>query len=247
MIDMHINNVFKKPKEEILYAYCTDKGDAIFLDKKGHKYVFSNSKSKIEQDKFYKVLKTRDEIDEVLEITSPNYDIPELKERFWLTWYIPFFGSMKDVMLLPIVYAIFFMGILSCMVGDLSMLIMLLLTGVLIAYDLYFKFLVKKNRDTIKNESIDEIELIEKRVNNELEPAMIKIENTAINIKNIIVFIILTLFIIFLIGVLIAIYVIPDATDGPTTKISFTLFVLFFIVFLIAPYKDIIKVLFKKR
>ena len=246
IIDMHINSL-RKPKEETLCVYNTKSHTAILLDKKGRKYHFASSNCKLYKDEFYKVLKTRDEIKVILEKTDPSFEIPEIKENFWLTWHVPFFGPIKDLMILPILYAIFLMGICSSLIGDLGMIFLTILTGFLILYDLYFKFLVKQKRDTMKNETSEEIEQIEKHISNRLEPKVAKMENIADTIERTFALLVLSAFIIFLIVFLVYVPTHIGETEDIASSIIVVIIIIIFLIFLIKAWLGIIKDFRHKR
>lgn len=110
-----IKNVIIKPKKEVLYLLGIDDNNICsFLNSKGKKYFFDNNNYEIE--KFYDVLKTKDKIDKIIGISNENFDIPEVKESYWLNFYSPV-GNFENLLVLPILYIILIPGLLSFIVS----------------------------------------------------------------------------------------------------------------------------------
>lgn len=150
---MYICNILIKPKKKILYLVTKEKSTYKFIDEKGKKYKFRSVKN-YELSKFYYVLKTKDTVKKILELSDKKFEKIE-KESFWLNWYSPF-GNFENIFLLPIVYVIFLGSLLSLILYEgvfaYTFVIPTILTSALIIYDLVYKWRKKNNK---KNEIVD--------------------------------------------------------------------------------------------
>lgn len=144
---MYICNILIKPKKKILYLVTKEKSTYKFIDEKGKKYKFRSIKN-YELSKFYYVLKTKDDVKKILELSDEKFEKIE-KESFWLNWYSPF-GNFKNIFLLPIVYVIFLGSLLSLILYEgvfaYTFLIQTILTSALVIYDLVYKWKKKNNK-----------------------------------------------------------------------------------------------------
>ena len=149
-------NIVVSPKEEILYIYKNKKGEFYFINKNGRKIIHDVSKLKTER--YYKVLKTRDYIYEVLGETSDTW-MPEEKKSYWLNYYSPV-GNFEDIFLLPILYVILLPGILSILMSKGFEKIFGVIYSIVplfaIGYDLVYKIKLKKS----SGNPISEIEFV---------------------------------------------------------------------------------------
>lgn len=153
---LYICNVLIKPKKKTLYLVSKEKTIYEFLDIKGKKYYF-RSRKKYELDKFYCVLKTRDDVKEVLELSSEKFEIIE-SNSYWLNFYTPV-GNYERIFLLPIVYVIFFACLIDWILSnvfDSSIIIMVIISLYLIVYDLIYKI---KKRNAGNGAVVDDSKL----------------------------------------------------------------------------------------
>lgn len=131
------NNVTVKPQKEILYLLKKEKDKCTFIDKEGKRY-FWDSKN-IEPDNFYTVSKTKNNIYKVVKKSSEGFELPELKENYWLNLYTPV-GNYENVFALPIIYVIFLILIIQCFNSFLINIIPTIGLILLIGYDLIYKY-----------------------------------------------------------------------------------------------------------
>lgn len=109
----YIVSIFIKPKEEILYL--TNKEGKIYENlnkKKIYNYCLINKKGKCfyintnktyELNNFYLVLKTKNHIIKIIEISEEKFILPKFKESYWLNCYLPV-GNFENIFLLPLFY-----------------------------------------------------------------------------------------------------------------------------------------------
>lgn len=142
---LFINNVIIKPKKEILYLFEIDDTVCCFLNKKGKKFYFNNDNYDV--NKYYEVLKTHDNIKEVIDISVPTFNVPKPKESYWLNLYTPM-GNFENMCLLPIAYVILLPGLLSFWMSEgfvkVYGVIFMIPPMYLIAYDLIYK--IRENK-----------------------------------------------------------------------------------------------------
>lgn len=142
---LFFQNAILKPKKETLYLQSIDEDMCTFINKKGELFYIENNSYELE--KFYVVLKTRNYIHEVLEISNDKFEIPKIKESFWLNFYTPI-GNFENVFLLPIAYVIALPGLLSFIASKgwekIFAVIYLIVPMYVIFYDLIFKIKKKK-------------------------------------------------------------------------------------------------------
>ena len=144
---LFILNIVINPKEEILYLYKKEKNTVYFLNKKGKKFEYDDTKLK--EDCYYSVLKTHDYIYDVYDKTSADW-IAKEKKSYWMNYYSPM-GNFEDIFLLPIVYVILLPGVLSFIMskgyqkifGTLYCIVPIYM----IIYDLIYKIKLKKNKE----------------------------------------------------------------------------------------------------
>lgn len=145
---LYICNVIIKPKKEILYLLKKEKNINEFIDVKGRIYYY-NSKKEYELQRFYSVLKTRNDIKKVIELSSKTFEISRKKESYWLSFYSPI-GNFENIFLLPIIYLIDLIGLLTLIttkILNLSSIIMIIFSTYLIIYDLVYKNKRKKKEN----------------------------------------------------------------------------------------------------
>ena len=137
-------NVILKPKEATVYLKNSDSHFYEFIDSKGKVYYFDKDKE-YKEGQFYDVLKTKDNIKEIKEISPKTFTIKSEKKSYWLNFYSPF-GSFENIMLLPIVYVIALPGILSVIMSNgFDKIYGILLSGFPI-YLIVYDFMIKRNR-----------------------------------------------------------------------------------------------------
>ena len=148
---LYVRNVLIKPKIEILYLHSKDKDCTCkFIDKNGKSFDYSNDNNYI-VNRYYEVSKTHDYIYEVLTVSTEVFDISEEKKSYWLNFYSPI-GNFENICLLPIVYVIALLGILSFfMAKGFSKIYGVIFSVVpvfIIIYDLIYK--IRLRRENVK-------------------------------------------------------------------------------------------------
>jgi len=153
----YITNVFIKPKEEILYLNNIENNVCEFINKKGKKFFYYDNNYQLH--KFYEVLKTKNKIDNIISMTNDTFELPRVKESYWLNFYSPV-GNFENIFLLPIAYVIAIPGILILIMSEsyskIFGIIYLIIPVYIIIYDLIYK--IKKKRNNY--EEIDESALL---------------------------------------------------------------------------------------
>lgn len=152
---MYIVNSLVKPKEKVLILDRIDNDEymdvtgtvLVFLDSRGKQYFYTKVDDKnYEIEQFYKVLKTNNNIKQIIEVSSESFEIKPAKESFFLTWYSPK-GKHENIFLLPIIYIVFLPGLLSLIMATgfdkIYGIIFSAFPGYLIIYDLYYKIFKK--------------------------------------------------------------------------------------------------------
>ena len=154
---LYIINVIIKPKEEILYLNDIEDNICEFINKKGKKFFYNDNNYQLH--KFYVVLKTKNKIDKVINETTSSFDLPRIKESYWLNFYSPV-GNFENIFLLPIAYVIAIPGILILIMSEsyskIFGIIYLIIPVYIIIYDLIYKIKKKQNN----YEEIDESALL---------------------------------------------------------------------------------------
>lgn len=164
---MFFNNVIIKPKKETLYLKNIENDIYSFIDSKGKKYMYTSIDTReFNLGKYYTVMKTKDTIKEILEISNDNFPIRREKISFWLNWYSPI-GNFENIFLLPILYIIFLPGFLSFIMSEgfnrIYGLIFMSVPGVFIVYDIVYK--IKRSKIIEKIEKNPNIEYKKKELN----------------------------------------------------------------------------------
>lgn len=135
------------PKKEVLYLNEIDNGIAVFLNKKGKKFYYRINQTNLTEKLYYRVLKTKDYIYEILEKTNENWLTKE-KKSYWLNYYSPM-GNFENIFLLPIVYIIFLPGFLSILMSKgyqkIYGIIYIIVPLYAILYDLIYKIKLKQS------------------------------------------------------------------------------------------------------
>lgn len=150
---IYFRNMVLNPKEEILYFYKNNENEFVFLNKKGKKFIYENNNMK---ENYYVVLKTYDYIYEVLgECKEPFKKwIPKEKKSYWLNFYSRLI-KINDFFLLPFVYIILLIGLLSFIMSEgiykIPGLIISVYQLYIIGYDLIYKIKLKKSNGNIIN------------------------------------------------------------------------------------------------
>lgn len=132
-----------KQKEVVLICKKT-KSPAYLVDSNKNIYeVYCKGKNKLEENKYYKVLKTGMVIDKIIEETEEKIEDNGIKENYWMTWYNPM-NQYRGQLLLPILYVLFFFFI--------PMIIPSVVIFFLIGYDFYTKKRIHiQERELYKN------------------------------------------------------------------------------------------------
>lgn len=157
-----IINVWSKPKERILLLKdiyfdelypilkFSDSDGSIIMYTYQPKSIFdnkTNANTIFDIDKYYKVLKTKNKIYDVIGLSDTSFVLKEEKESFWLTWYSPM-GKWENIFLLPILYVIFLPGFLSFLMAEgfdkIYGIIFSAVPGFLIIFDIILKIKTKK-------------------------------------------------------------------------------------------------------
>ena len=136
-----------KPKKEIVYLLKNEDNICTFISKNGKEYKYKNCNKT--ENKHYYVIKNQFFIYEVLEeCTDTNLTIPNLKERYWSTYYFPY-NKYENTIILPFIYILMIPGILTILFdksnNKIFGFIWCLIPFVLIMYDLFLKIKNKKN------------------------------------------------------------------------------------------------------
>ena len=136
-----------KPKKEIVYLSKIEDNICTFISKNGKEYKYKNYNKT--ENKHYYVIKNQFFIYEVLEeCTDTNLTIPNLKERYWSTYYFPY-NKYENTIILPFIYILMIPGILTILFdksnNKIFGFIWCLIPFVLIMYDLFLKIKNKKN------------------------------------------------------------------------------------------------------
>lgn len=143
ILKIYIENIFIKPKREIVYLKNMKGKKYIFLDSKGKRYVFRSRKTdKLEIGNYYNSMKTKNSIKEINEISYDSFSISKTKPSFWLNLYTPVI-NMEDIFLLPILYLMFIIMFLERDNHRINFILMIIL-GFFIVYDIVYK--IKRNR-----------------------------------------------------------------------------------------------------
>lgn len=139
-------NIVLKPHKDVLYLKKDKHIDIYFVDRKGKKYNYDFGYDNLEEG-YYIVLKTHDYIYSVLEKINDGWPIKE-KNKYFYNLYTTM-GNYEGVLLLPIVYLAFVIGIISFAMGNgfdkLVSLLMIICPLYVIIYDLIYKIKLKKS------------------------------------------------------------------------------------------------------
>ena len=114
-----INNIIT-PKIDVLYLkdvnelnyyiYESKYLELIFLNRKGKKYKYITKKEKEKNEyvanNFYDVLRTKDDVKEVIQRSIESFDVLNEKKSYWFNFYAPGF-KVEDMLVLPILYVLF--------------------------------------------------------------------------------------------------------------------------------------------
>ena len=147
-------NIVLSPKKDILFLIKNENYLSIFVNKKGKKFIFENTKKK--ELNFYYVIKTRDYIYEVLEEECKLDEIWEEKKSYWFNLYSPI-GNFENMFLLPMFYVILLPGILSILMSKgfdkIYGLIYSAVPFYMIVYDFVYKLKLKNNNMNDEDEN----------------------------------------------------------------------------------------------
>lgn len=145
---------FLKSKKVLVYCLENDEERVSFIDKRGKKYKYYKSCDCIVGCFYYVMKKVK--IESILESSKDGFDIPRIKESYWLNFYSPV-GNFEDVFLLPILYIIIIPGILSFFASKGLMKIFGILYSLipmyLLIYDFFYKFKKRENVNGIVDQS----------------------------------------------------------------------------------------------
>lgn len=150
--------VIIRPKHKVLYLKEKVSSNYIFLDKQGKKYNYKTN-NLMGTNEFYDVIKTKNEIKEVIGKSNVEYRIPKEKISYWLNFYTPLY-NFENVLLLPIAYVFLLAFFLSFIMengknkiyGGVLMILPLLF----ILYDFIYKIKVKIARISLEQENIEQ-------------------------------------------------------------------------------------------
>lgn len=151
-----------KLKHKVLYLKEKVTNGYLFLDKRGKKYYYV-TEALMDIDEFYEVIKTKNQIEYVVEKSNDTYRIPKERISYWFNFYTPI-GNWEKILVLPIAYVFFIPSFLSFIMeegtnkiyGGALMIIPLLF----ILYDLGYKIMLnhlKKEDVELKIEKIKDI------------------------------------------------------------------------------------------
>lgn len=93
-------------KKDVVCLFSIDSGDAIFIDRKGKKYIYSqNHKEVIRENigRFFDVENNIFTITKIENVSSNQFEITNIKENYWFNFYC-YLGDFEDIFLLPIFY-----------------------------------------------------------------------------------------------------------------------------------------------
>ena len=152
-------NIILNPKKEVLYLSKVESGKTYFINNKGKKFVYDYCNKK--ENCYYYVLKTHNYIYSILEEYNglPNNWTAMKKKSYWINLYSPI-GNFEDMFLLPIVYFILLISLLTIFIFKGQHKIYGLIFGAvpfyLIVYDIIYK--IKLNHSN--NNQIDETKFL---------------------------------------------------------------------------------------
>lgn len=138
-------------KNDVLYLFNIENDICCFTNEKGKKFKYPNNGYLI--DHFYDVERTHDLILSIYGISERVISITPPKVSYWLNFYSPMM-NFEDILLLPIVYIILFIGFFSFLMSKgfdrIYGLIFMVVPLFLLIYDLVYK--IKKRKKEIANE-----------------------------------------------------------------------------------------------
>ena len=180
---MYIVNVLISPKNETVYLNSIEGHIYSFLDVMGNKYMYTNYGSgKYILGKYYLVSKTRNIIKEVISDSNIWFKIPREKVSYWLNLYT-LFGNFENLLLLPILYVVLVMGLISLINGDLiNAVISIFVASSNLIYDAIYKskrLKIIRHAEEIKNVSEKNAELNDVDSSAELVSLQNRAEKTA--------------------------------------------------------------------
>jgi hypothetical protein len=147
-------NVILKPKKAVLFLLRNEDDKSVFINKMGKAFTIPSS-NKI-NGKFYNVLKTHDYIYEIMDERTDINEIWSEKKSYWLNFYSPIF-NFEDMLLLPIVYIILLIGIISFIMAKgfnkIYGAIFCAFPLYIIIYDLIYKIKLNKSGNYIGSEN----------------------------------------------------------------------------------------------
>lgn len=153
-----ICNTIIKPKKEVLFLQSNESNIYEFMDRNGKRY-YQRCRKKLEINRFYVVLKTKDDIRRIIGTSNEKFEIVKKKENFWLYFYFPF-GKIENYFILPVVYLLFIIGFYSIFKVsgiDYSLIEMVVISLFLIIYDLIYKLKKLNNNNNVTMHFLDNI------------------------------------------------------------------------------------------
>ncbi len=158
---LFFDNVIIKPRKDVVYLKNTDGRTLTFINKKGKKFICIRPKQEYTLGAYYNVLRTMDNIKEIIGYSAETFTNKKAKDSYWLNFYTVV-GNFENIFLLPIAYLILVPGILSFILSEgfnkIYGIIFSLLPLFIIGYDLVYK--IKKNSkiEKIENTTLTEEE-----------------------------------------------------------------------------------------
>ena len=138
-------------KNDVVCLFSIDGRTAIFIDRKGKKYIYEFKHADIVKEnigKYFEVEKNIFSITKINNLTTSNmFEITDIKEKYWFNFYC-YLGSFEEIFLLPIVYVAVTPFVLSAILTPFPVNLIILAMTIplifIILYDLAYK--IKRKR-----------------------------------------------------------------------------------------------------
>lgn len=136
---------FFKSKEKIITMYLVSNSttDKKFLNKKGKPYIYHIKNDNLKEKEFYDVILEKNNIKDIVGVSSNKFIPHYEKVSYWLNWYSPF-NDIEDIVLLPFLYILPILLIFSAFTGYISTFL-LFIPGLICIYLLVYDFNYKRN------------------------------------------------------------------------------------------------------
>lgn len=139
-LSWYIKNFWVKPYEDIVYLLEKRNDCWLFIDRLGH--VLRKENEKYISKNYYKVLRTKDIISEILEQYDGEFELILFKEAYW-SRFCSLLGSYKNIFVLPFLYFFLIQAICKVVVmpflGKFQYFCLSLFIAIFIVYDWIYK------------------------------------------------------------------------------------------------------------